>query len=168
LATQHLVDLGHRKIACITGNMKHSDAIDRLAGYRQALSLSGLEYDASLVVPGDFSEESGLQAVQQLFTAKCQFSAIFAANDQMAIGAALAIHQQGLQVPKDVALVGFDDLPAATYMLPPLTSVHVSAYELGRLAAASMLRLVEKLVPVAALPPPRLVQRESTVALLAN
>jgi len=168
LATQHLLDLGHRKIACITGNMKHSDAVDRLAGYRQALSLSGLDYDGSLVVPGDFSEASGLQAVHQLFDAGCHFSAIFAANDQMALGAALALHQKGLQVPKDVALVGFDDLPAATYTLPPLTSIHVSAYELGRLAAASMLKLVDKLTPVATLPPPRLVQRESTISLIAK
>lgn len=168
LATQHLIDLGHRKIACITGNMKHPDAIDRLAGYRLALSRSGLEYDASLVIPGEFTEESGLRAVQHLLLSGNAFSAIFAANDQMALGAALGLQQRGLQVPKDVSLVGFDDLPAATYMHPPLTSVHVSAYELGRLAAASMLQLVDNLTPFVTLPSPRLVHRESTVDLAAN
>lgn len=165
LATQHLIDLGHREIACISGNIKHPDAIDRLEGYRRALDSFGITCDPGLVIQGDFSEESGLQATKRLLSTGRRFSAIFASNDQMALGAALALHQSGLRVPQDVSLVGFDDLPAAIYALPPLTTIHVSAYELGRLAASSMLELINNRTPKTELPPPRLVQRESCAQL---
>ncbi len=165
LATQHLVSLGHRRIAHISGSLNHPDAADRLLGYREALVSAGIGFDAELVVSGDFSEASGLLAARQLLEKKCDFSAIFAANDQMALGAALALHQRGLRIPGDVSLVGFDDLPAATYAWPPLTSVHESAYELGRLAALSMLQLLQGIRPGSVLPGPRLIQRDSTAAI---
>ena len=165
LATQHLIDLGHRRIACISGNVKHPDAIDRLEGYQRAFKMAGLVYDPNLVVHGDFSEESGLQAAKLLLASGRPFTAIFAGNDQMALGAALGLHQSGLKVPQDVSLVGFDDLPVAIYALPPLTTVHVSAYELGRLAATAMLELIDNRVPQGDLPAPRLVQRESSARL---
>ncbi|NCN98305.1 MAG: LacI family transcriptional regulator [Rhodoferax sp.] len=165
LATQHLIELGHRDIACITGNMKHPDAIDRLQGYQQALASACISNDPALVVTGDFTEESGLKAVKKLLSSGRTFTAIFASNDQMALGAALGLHQHGLKVPKDVSLVGFDDLPAATYTLPPLTTIHVSAYELGRLAGSSMLDLIDNRVPVGELPSPKLIQRESSAFL---
>ena len=165
LATQHLIDSGHREIVCISGNINHPDAIDRLEGYRRALALAGITYDPGLVIQGDFSEESGLQAAKRLLSTGRRFTAIFASNDQMALGAALALHQSGLRVPQDVSLVGFDDLPAAIYALPPLTTVHVSAYELGRLAASSLLELIDNRTPRIKLPAPRLVQRESSARL---
>lgn len=164
LATQHLIELGHRSIACISGNMKHPDAIERLEGYRRALEAAGIAYDPNLVVQGDFSEESGMAAAEQLVTSKRRYTAVFASNDQMALGAALGLHQSGLRVPQDVSLVGFDDLPVAVYAFPPLTTVHVSAYELGQIAAKTMVELIDGLAPQAVLPAPRLVQRESSAS----
>lgn len=161
LATRHLLDLGHRRIAFITGVANHPDANERLRGYREALEAAGIDYDPALVVNGDFHECSGLQAVNQLLANRQKFTAIFAANDQMALGASLGLHRHGLGVPKDVSLIGFDDLPMATYTVPPLSSIHESAYELGCLAASSMLQLLGGGQPTGRLPAPRLVVRES-------
>lgn len=162
LATQHLLDLGHRRIAFINGVVHHADASERLRGYRAALESDGLVYDPDLVVAGDFREAGGLQAVHQLLDRHIAFSAIFAANDQMAFGAALGLYRRGLRVPDDVSLVGFDDLPVSMYALPPLTSVHESAYELGCLAATSMLQLIDGKPPTGQVPAPFLMVREST------
>ena len=162
LATRHLLDLGHRRIVFITGVAKHPDANERLRGYRVALEAAGIDYDPGLVVAGDFNESSGLQAINQLLASKQTFTAIFAANDQMAFGAALGLHRHGLCVPQDVSLVGFDDLPMAMYSVPPLTSIHESAYELGCLAATSMLQLLNGIQPNGQVPAPRLVVRESS------
>lgn len=164
LATQHLTERGHRRIVFINGVEHHADASERLRGYRAALESAGLVYDPDLVVPGDFREAGGLQAVNQLLQRNIAFTAIFAANDQMAFGAALGLYRHGLRVPDDVSLVGFDDLPVSMYALPPLTSVHESAYELGCLAATSMLQLVAGITPTGRVPAPRLVVRESTTS----
>jgi len=162
LATRHLIDLGHRRIVFIRGVENHPDANERLRGYRSALESAGLEFDPALVVPGDFREASGLNAVNQLLAQGTAFTAVFAANDQMAFGAALGLYRHGLRVPDDVSLVGFDDLPVSTYTLPPLSSVHESAYELGCLAAISILQLIDGVVPSGQVPAPRLVVRESS------
>lgn len=161
LATRHLLSLGHRRIAFITGVANHTDANERLRGYRDALEAAGIDYEPELVVNGDFHESSGLQAVSQLLASRQKFTAIFAANDQMALGAALGLHRHGLVVPRDVSLIGFDDLPMAMYTVPPLSSIHESAYELGCLAASSMLQLLGGLQPTGQVPAPRLVVRES-------
>lgn len=161
LATQYLLDLGHRRIVFITGAANHPDANERFRGYRVALESAGIDYDPALVAAGDFHESSGLQAVNQLVASKQKFTAIFAANDQMAFGAALGLHRHGLVVPNDVSLIGFDDLPMAMYTVPPLSSIHESAYELGCLAATSMLQLLVGLQPLGQVPAPRLVVRES-------
>lgn len=162
LATEHLMQLGHRRIAFIAGVPAHADAIERERGYRQALAAAGITPDENLVVPGQFHEESGRLAMEQLLQGRQRFSAVFAANDQMAFGALLALHQRGLKVPEDVSLVGFDDLSTSMYALPPLTTVHQPGYELGRLAAASMLQLLVGQRPAVELPAPRLVVRESS------
>lgn len=162
MATRHLLDLGHRRIVFITGVANHPDANERLRGYRAALEAAGISYDPALVVAGDFHESSGLQSVDQLLAAKQKFTAVFAANDQMAFGAALGLHRHGLRVPQDVSLIGFDDLPMAMYSVPPLTSIHESAYELGCLAATSMLQLLGGIQPTGKVPAPRLVVRESS------
>ena len=112
-------------------------------------------------MPGDFHEESGRQAVERLLDSRQRFSAIFAANDQMAFGAALGLHQRGLRVPHDVSLVGFDDLAGAVYSVPPLSTVHQPVYELGRLAAQALLQLLAGATPTLAMPPPKLMMRES-------
>jgi LacI family transcriptional regulator len=142
LATEHLLSLGHRRIAHISGDLIHPDAKERLRGYRHALESAGVRYEEELVLPGMYIEDSGRLAMQQLLASRKSFSAVFAANDQMAFGAAVALHARGLHVPDDVSLVGFDDLAGAAHMAPPLTTVHQAALELGRIAAASLLELI--------------------------
>ena len=161
LATRHLIDLGHRHIAFITGDPDHPDAAERLRGYRAALETEGIAYDAALVVPGAYSEVSGLLAVDRLLESRRRFTAIFAANDQMAFGATLGLQRRSLRVPEDVSLMGFDDLPTSLYAIPPLSTVHQPAYELGRLAASSILQLLAGNRPDIVVPPPRLIARES-------
>lgn len=165
LATQHLLALGHRKIAFIAGDPIHPDAHERLRGYRSALESAGVRYRTALVMPGTFLEDSGRVAVEKLFASGEAFSAIFAANDQMAFGAALALYQRGLRVPDDISLVGFDDLAGAIHAIPPLTTVQQPGLEIGRMAAASLLQLLAGEVPRFRLPAPRLVVRASTRAL---
>jgi len=166
LATHHLMALGHRRIAFISGDPEHPDAVERQRGYRAALEAAGVPFDPDLVVPGKYFELSGLEAVERLMHGRHQFSAIFAANDQMACGAALGLHRRGLRVPHDISLVGFDDLPASTYSIPPLSTVHQPVYELGRLAASAMLDLLRGREPAAQMPLPRFIPRESTRAVV--
>ncbi len=162
LATHHLLSLGHRRIAFISGDPRHPDAKERLRGYRAALEAAGQTFDAQLVVPGQYTEDSGRMAVERLLDSRETFTAIFAANDQMAFGAGLALHRRRLRVPDDVSLVGFDDLASAVYAIPPLSTVHHPVYELGQLAAAAMLQLLAGQVPTAQLPAPRFIARESS------
>jgi LacI family transcriptional regulator len=165
LATEHLLSLGHRRIAFVAGDPLHPDAQEREHGYRAALAAAGVAYDPALVVPGWFHEQSGQAAIEKLLSDGVRFSAVFAANDQMAAGAALALHQRGLRVPGDVSLVGFDDLPSSTFSIPPLTTVHQPMQELGRLAAQAVLDLLAGRAPTAQMQPPVLVARDSTAPL---
>lgn len=103
-----------------------------------------------------------MAATARLLDGRVNFTAIFAANDQMAFGAALALHRRGRRVPDDVSLVGFDDVGGALYSLPPLTTVHQPISEIGRLAAAAMLDLLALQTPSLRVPEPTLVEREST------
>ena len=161
LATQHLIDLGHRQIAFISGDPQHPDAIDRLQGYRNALEAARIRFDPALVAEGGFYEASGLQAVNDLLATRKRFTAIFAANDQMAVGAALGLSRHSLRVPEDVSLIGYDDLSSSLYSNPPLSSIHQSAYELGQQAVDVLLQMLAGAKPVFQVPPPRLVSRES-------
>jgi LacI family transcriptional regulator len=162
LATRHLVSLGHQRIVFISGDALHPDSNERLRGYRAALQEAGIAYDPNLVVVGDYNENSGLLAVQQLAQSGHRYTAIFAANDQMAAGAALGLHRMGLRVPQDVSLVGFDDLPTSSFTVPPLSTVHQSAYEQGRLSAYAMLQLITGATPVVEAPLPRFITRDSS------
>lgn len=141
MAVEHLLKLGHRQIAYISGPMNHSDAQDRLAGYKAALP-KGASTDPRLVVASDFLEEGGVTAMNRLLDSGVSFTAVVTGNDQMAFGARLALHRKGLRVPQDISLVGFDDLPIAQYLTPPLTTVRHSARELGAQAAQSVLSLI--------------------------
>lgn len=162
LATQHLIDLEHRAIAHIAGPQDHRDSVERLRGYKAALEEAGIEFDPNLVVYADFHEPGGVLAVNQLLSARRSFSAVFASNDQTALGARLAFFQHNIRVPEDVSLVGFDDLPAAQYAIPPLTTVHQPVYELGQAAAESLLNLINGKKMEAVLPPFKLMARDST------
>jgi LacI family transcriptional regulator len=141
-ATRHLLELGHKRIAHITGIPSHPDAIDRRNGHQRALEDAKVPCDPRLVVEGDFLETSGFEAVQGLLARRVRFSAIFAANDQMAYGALLALFRRGLRVPRDISLVGFDDQRGARYTTPPLTTVRQPAVEMGKAAAAALLRVL--------------------------
>ncbi|GAB4200122.1 MAG: LacI family DNA-binding transcriptional regulator [Roseiflexaceae bacterium] len=144
-ATQYLIGLGHRRIAHITGLLSHQDAAERRAGYLEALHDAGLETDPELIVEGDFSERSGLLAVDTLLRRSSRVTAIFAANDQIAYGARLGLFRRGIRVPEDLSLVGFDDQPGTAYATPPLTTVRQPTLEMGRAAAQTVLRLLEGL-----------------------
>jgi LacI family transcriptional regulator len=165
LATDHLISLGHQRIAFVTGNAEHPDANERLRGYRAGLENAGIPYDANLVVPGLFHEESGMLAAERLLDTRQRFTALFAANDQMALGACLALQRRGLRVPQDVSVMGFDNLSVSRYSIPPLSTIHHPAYELGQGAAAAMLCLLSGEKPGFKLPGPKLVERESTAPL---
>lgn len=165
LATQHLIARGHRDIAHIGGDQSHSDARERLAGYQAALEAAGLPFRPELVECGNYLEEGGRQAAERLLASPHRFTALFAANDQMAMGAAVALHKAGLRVPQDISLVGFDDLALAMHMTPPLTTVHQASLELGRLTAQALLEMLSGGKPTLRLPEPRLVERDSVAAL---
>ncbi len=136
---RHLLDLGHRRIAMVMGEKGHFDTGERLQGYRSALLEAGIEPDRDYEAQGDFSEASGHRAVQELLALPEPPTAIFCANDSMAIGGLCAVHDAGLRVPDDVTVVGFDDIPLAHYMSPPLSSVHVPVFEMGARAVTRLI-----------------------------
>jgi LacI family transcriptional regulator len=135
----HLTSLGHKRIAIIKGSARNYDAAERLRGYRMALREAGIAPDPSLEREGDFTEAAGYTAALQLLALKNRPTAIFAANDSMAIGALSALRQSGMAVPEEMAVAGFDDIPLARYMDPPLSSVHVPICELGARAVGLLL-----------------------------
>jgi LacI family transcriptional regulator len=139
---RHFLDLGHRRIAIIKGAEGNFDAAERLRGYRDALASAGIPSSPALEAHGDFSEASGFVAIDQLLRGEPRPTAIFAANDAMAIGALSALRQAGLRVPQDVAVAGFDDIPIAQYLDPPLSSVHVDISALGERATLRLLDAV--------------------------
>ena len=136
---RHLAGLGHRRIALIGGAVVNTDAQARLTGYRRAVAEGDLDADPALVVGGDFTEQSGHAAAAVLLALADRPTAVFAANDSMAIGALRAIREAGLDVPRDLALAGFDDIPVAQYVTPALTSVHVPIHEMGARAVEAVL-----------------------------
>jgi len=131
--------VGHRAIAMITGAAGTYDASERLRGYRKAMREAGIDVPNEWELAGDFSEASGHRAVELLLALDPRPTAIFAANDSMAIGAMSALREAGLRIPEDMAVAGFDDIPIARYTSPPLTSVHVSIAELGGRAVETLL-----------------------------
>lgn len=162
LAVRHLHALGHRRVAFISGPLDHPDATQRLQGYREEALRKDMALDDSLVVYSDYQESGGFRAMNDLLSASVQFTAVIAANDQMAYGARLALHRAGLRVPEDVSLLGFDDLPHSAFTLPPLTSVRQSVYEIGTSAAKAVFDLLQKRNPPSRLVEAELVVREST------
>jgi LacI family transcriptional regulator len=138
----HLVRLGHRRVAHIGGAPRNLDARERRRGYRAALRAAGIARDPELEVQGDFMEASGHRAARRLLALPAPPTAIFAANDAMAIGALSALREGGVRVPDDVAVAGFDDIPISRYVNPSLSSVHVPIAELGGRAMETLLRAV--------------------------
>ena len=144
LATQHLVDLGHRRIGYINGMEDWIEAQNRLAGYCDVLTERGLPVDEALIRHGNWSIESGYEAAQELLALADRPTAIFTANDIMALGAMYAIQKAGLDVPGDVAIVGYDDRDFAAWIRPALTTVRMPSYEMGQAAARLLLEQINK------------------------
>lgn len=142
-ATQHLIQLGHRRIVSITGPACEDCSEDRQNGYLQALLQAGIEPDPDLVVEGDWSATSGYTVVRSLLKRQVAFSGIFAQNDRMAVGAVRALREANLRVPQDISIIGFDDMPLASYFDPPMTTMRQDPFQLGRLAAQLLLNAIE-------------------------
>ncbi|MGG4405665.1 LacI family DNA-binding transcriptional regulator [Geobacillus stearothermophilus] len=142
-ATEHLIRLGHCRIAHLSGPMNIILSRDRLRGYQQALAQHELEADAALVQEGDFTYESGYHLTLKLLALEKPPTAIFAANDEMAIGAVKAIRHRGGRVPDDVAVVGFDDIHMASIFEPSLTTIAQPMFEIGQKAMELLLALIE-------------------------
>jgi LacI family transcriptional regulator len=140
MAVEHLIRLGRRRIAIIAGPPNMVAGRNRLSGYHQALEAHGIPVEEDLIAYGDFTEGGGLSAMQRLFPASP--SAVFAANDMMAIGALKALRGAGMRVPQDVALVGFDDIPIASAIEPALTTLRQPIDRLGSLAVEMLLNLL--------------------------
>lgn len=138
----HLASLGHRRIGFIAGAPDNADARERQTGYERAMEELGLETPDGYRSCGDFSEESGWRAAQTLLDASPRPTGIVAANDMMALGALRAARERGLAVPGDVSVAGFDDIPTARYVTPPLTTVRVDVESLGARAASLLLALM--------------------------
>jgi LacI family transcriptional regulator len=162
MATRHLLSLGHRRIAHIAGPRDHSDAIERLTGYQRALQEAGISLTQPLIAQGDFMESGGLLATNRLLDSGEVFTAVFAANDQTAFGARMAFYRRGIRVPDDLSLVSVDDLPAAAYFTPPISTVRQPIYEMGLFAAQALLEMLGHQIEVTTLPPLELVVRETT------
>lgn len=135
----HIVALGHRRIAHIKGHREHGAAEWRLAGYKDGLRAAGIAYDRTLVLPGEFSFESGVAGAERLLALDHPPTAIFAANDDTAAGVMHAAGVRGLRIPDDLSVFGFDDLPMARQLWPPLTTVRQPSRDMGRIAAEQLL-----------------------------
>lgn len=144
LATQHLVDLGHRRIGYINGMEDWIEAQNRLSGYRDVLVKHGLPVDETLIRQGNWGVDSGYEAARELLALDERPTAIFAANDIMALGAIYAIQKAGLEVPTDVAIVGYDDRDFAAWIRPALTTIRMPSYEMGQAAARLLLQQIAK------------------------
>ncbi|HEY4294727.1 MAG TPA: LacI family DNA-binding transcriptional regulator [Luteibacter sp.] len=154
IMTEHLLGLGRKRIAFIAGPEVNHDVQERCRGYREALAAAGLG-DRVFVLPGDFTEESGYHAGKQALAMVPRPDAIFAANDMMAIGCLSALSEAKVRTPEDIAVAGFDDIPMARYVTPPLTTVRVRIAELGEAALERLVRMIE--APEDAAPEPRTV-----------
>jgi DNA-binding LacI/PurR family transcriptional regulator len=149
VAVEHLLALGHRRIGMITNApLAYTSSQQRLEGYRDALTAAGLPYDERLVRQGNFDEESGQTAMEALLALEEPPTALFAASDMVAMGALRAIRGGGLRVPEDIAVVGFDDITAARFMTPGLTTIHVPTFGLGWSAAELLIRIIEQTPPL--------------------
>ena len=168
LAVKHLLDLGYTRIGMIGGFPHLTTGRERYEGYRKAFQAARLPVDERLIKVGNFKTESGHRLAKELITASAPPQAIFVANNLMTLGALRAMREHGVRIPEDIALVGFDDMPWANELCPPLTAVSQPTYELGQETVLLLLRrLAEPDAPVrTVILQPRLVVRESCGATL--
>ncbi len=141
---RHLIQHGHQRIAVIKGTEKNLDAEERLRGYRQALHENRITPCATWEIAGNFAEASGYEAIKKILALQPRPTAIFALNDSMAIGALSALREIGVDIPREIALVGFDDIPVARFLSPALSSVRVSINELGATAVQKLVHAIRE------------------------
>ena len=143
-AVDHLIKLGHKHIAIITNaSMQYSSSKDRLLGYQQSLQTAGLSYDENLVFYGDRTPDSGYHAMKKILSLSERPSAVFIASDTVALGSLNALYQEKIQVPKEMAIMGFDDIALSKHLSPPLSTIQIPAYELGWNAANLLIKWME-------------------------
>ncbi len=165
-ATRHLIQLGHRRIGLITNaSLQYTSAQHRRQGYEDALVGAGIPIEGELILEGGYTPESGYEAMQKMLGLPQPPTAVFVASDVVALGAMKAIHHAGKHIPEDIAVVGFDDVPLAAYVDPPLTTIRLPAFELGWNAGEQLTRLLlgKELEQQGLLLDIELVVRESTM-----
>jgi LacI family transcriptional regulator len=145
--TRHLIALGHARIGFIAGAARNHEASERERGFLAALREADIAAEHALSVRGDFSEDGGWRGAHELLALAERPTVIFAANDAMAVGALSALREAGVRVPEEVAVAGFDDIPVARFLNPPLTSVRVGIAALGERAAALLLSALAERSP---------------------
>lgn len=143
-AVQHLLALGHKKIAMITGPLEEDCSRDRAAGYRRALREAGIPVDEDMILEGDWAATSGQVAMQTLTRRGLKPSAVFAQNDRMALGVLRVAREMNLSVPDDLAVIGVDDMPLSSYFDPPLTTMRQDMPRIGQEATRILLDLIQK------------------------
>ena len=166
LATRHLIELGHTRIACIAGPSTITPSAERLTGYRQALEKAGLPYDETLILRGDYHAQSGMEITHTILKMNPRPTAIFALNDLMALGALRAAAEAGYSVPRDLAIIGYDDLELAQFTNPSLSTIAQPKKEIGAQAVNLLVdRITHKSRPPSRLVlAPELIVRRSTKA----
>lgn len=162
-AIEHLVELGHRRIAYVSNCRSYRTDLDRLDGYKAVLAKHDIPADQAMHVEGDGTLEGGLGSMRQLLALSCPPTAVFCFNDVTAMGVLRGLNAAGVQVPHDCSVIGFDDLDMAAYYCPPLTTVRQPSYRLGQRAMRMLLQLIQGREDVAAeILPAKLVVRETT------
>ena len=175
-AVQHLIQQGRRKIGIITGPMAWWEARTRHAGWQEALEEAGLDASPSLVaMSDDWSALNGERGMRTLLAQTPDLDAVFASNDQIALGAIGIAHQLGRSVPQELAIVGFDNIPESAFFWPPLTTIYQNLIEVGRIAVKNLHQMIlarqaqtKPLPPISALVKPELVVRASSLAMALN
>jgi LacI family transcriptional regulator len=166
-ATRHLINLDRRKIGIITGPLGSWEARERMNGYRQALEETGLDCSPRLAAEGDWSAASGARCMRRLLEDVPDLDAVFASNDQMALGVLGVLHQLGKRVPDDLAVIGFDNIPESASYWPPLSTIQHQLFEAGCTSVRELLYLIERNGKNGEHPPslftPELIVRASTV-----
>lgn len=142
-ATDYLIELGHTRIAMITGPSNWKSVVDRHNGYVQAMQAAGIPVDPELVLGDTWLHRNGYENTKLLLEKGKQFSAIFAHNDRIARGAIHALYEAGLRVPEDVSVIGYDDIPEAEYSDPPLTTIRQPMDEIGQAATRLLIQMIE-------------------------
>ena len=164
LAMDHLLSLGHRRIGLISANGRMSHSLKRVSGYREGLLTAGIPLDPELEVEGDFTQKAGFDAARTLLNLPVPPTAIFAVNDVSAFGAIEAIKDHGLRVPEDISVIGFDDIPQASQVYPPLTTIRQPLLEMGAAGTRLLLALIQGVEAVTdrLIVPTELIVRSST------